>query len=239
MSTSGNAHFRTTRWSLVRSAGARTDEARASLEELCASYWYPLYAFARRRGKAREEAEDTIQSFFAQLLERDDFATADPQRGRFRAFLSGALRHHMANEWDHATAEKRGGGRAMLSIDWEVADERFGRELAVEKSPEELFERDWALSVLDSALDALRLEYTEREQDALFEVIAVELGGGASDRSRAEQASDLGMTEGSLKTAISRARTRFRDRLREVVADTLADPADADQELMRLFDALG
>lgn len=238
MSTGGHAHFRTTRWSLVRSAGGGDAAARASLEELCRDYWYPLYAFARRSGRSREEAEDTIQSFFARLLERDDLATADPDRGRFRSFLAAALRHHMANEFRRANAAKRGGGHVTIAIDWADADVRFEGDLAAERSPEELFERDWALTVLDAALERLRDEYAGRERSELFEVVAAEFGGTVAQESRAEQAARLGMTEGSLKTAVSRARARFRELLRESVADTLSDPAEAEEELLRLFDAL-
>ncbi|MCA8979159.1 MAG: sigma-70 family RNA polymerase sigma factor [Planctomycetes bacterium] len=239
MSTSGQAHFHTTRWSLVRSAGRGDEAARASLEELCRDYWYPLYAFARRSGRSREAAEDTIQSFFTRLLERDDFATADPERGRFRAFLAGALRHHMANEHRRANAEKRGGSHVTIAIDWADADVRFERDLAAERSPADLFERDWAFTVLDGALERLRAELLERERGALFELVAAELGGGVARESRADQAARLGMTEGALKTAVSRARARFRELLRDAVADTLSDPAEADEELLRLFDALG
>lgn len=239
MSTSGHAHFHTTRWSLVRSAGNGDAAARASLEELCSSYWYPLYAFARRSGRSREAAEDAIQSFFARLLEREDLATVNPDCGRFRAFMSSALRHHMANEWHHENAVKRGGGHRTVAIDWQAADVRFDGEPAAERSPEQLFERDWALTVLDEALDGLRGEYAERDQSALFEVIAQALAGDPTVETRADQAQRLGMTEGSLKTAVSRARSRFRERLRVAVADTLSDPGEADEELMRLFDALG
>jgi RNA polymerase sigma-70 factor (ECF subfamily) len=239
MSTGGHAHFRTTRWSLVRSAGGSDEAARASLEELCRDYWYPLYAFARRSGRSREAAEDLIQSFFARLLARDDLATVDPERGRFRSFLAAALRHHMANERQRENAAKRGGGRPVLSIDWQAADVRFGGDLAVERTPEDLFERDWALTVLGDALERLRVEYEGRGRAELFAVIATALGRDVATESRAEQASRLGISEGALKTAISRARTRFRERLREVAADTVSDPDDADEELRRLFDALG
>jgi len=238
MSTSGHAHFRTTRWSVVRSAGRGDAAARVSLEELCRDYWYPLYAFARRSGRAREAAEDTIQSFFARLLERDDLATVDPERGRFRSFLAAALRHHMANEFHRDNAVKRGGGHLTFTLDFADADVRFESEMAAERSPDQLFERDWALTVLDSALDRLRLEYAERDLSAVYELVAVELGGGVATDSRAEQAERLGMTEGALRTAISRARSRFREHLREAVADTLSDASEAEEELLRLFDAL-
>jgi RNA polymerase sigma factor (sigma-70 family) len=239
MSTSGEAHFRTTRWSLVRAAGGGDAAARASLEELCRDYWYPLYAFTRRSGRSREAAEDTIQSFFARLLARDDLATVDPDRGRFRSFLAAALRHHMANEFHRDNAAKRGGGHLTFTLDFADADVRFEREMAVERSPAELFERDWALTVLDSALERLRAEYAERDRSELYDLVAVELGGGVATSSRAEQAERLGMTEGSLKTAISRARSRFREHLRAAVADTLSDASEAEEELLRLFDALG
>lgn len=246
MDSTAHGGFRTTRWSLVRSAGTRDEASRASLEELCRDYWYPLYALARRRGCAREEAEDAIQSLFARLIEREDFASADPDRGRFRSFLSAALRHHLANEWHKETAWKRGGAHARVDVDWARADERFAAALATDASPEAAFERDWALAVLDDALRRLRADYVERDGAALFDALAHELGGAADARdpdtpalSRAEQAAALGMSEGAWKTAISRARTRFRDRLRDAVADTLTDPHDVDAELGRLFDALG
>lgn len=241
MTPTSHEGFHTTRWSVVRSAGTRDAAGRASLEVLCRDYWYPLYALARRRGCTREEAEDAIQSLFARLIERDDFASADPDRGRFRAFLSAALRHHLVNEWHKDSAWKRGGAHARVDVDWARAEERYAAALAVDASPDAAFERDWALAVLDDALRRLRADYVERGSAELFDALAAELGGAPVDPapSRAEQAAALGMTDGAWKTAVSRARARFGDRLRDAVADTLSDPHDVEAELGRLFDALG
>src|SRR5271155_2907054 len=157
---SGSRQFATTRWSLVLAAGQRSSpQSSAALATLCENYWYPLYAYVRRRGHDSDEAQDLTQAFFTRLLEKNDLAAADPERGRFRSFLLASLKHFLANEWDRARAEKRGGGRSVLSIDFGTAEERYRAEPSHELTPEKIFERRWALTVLDHALKRLRTEF--------------------------------------------------------------------------------
>jgi len=225
--------FLTTRWSLVLSAGR--GESRAALESLCASYWYPLYAFARRKGEPHERAADLVQGFFLVLLERRDLDTLAPERGRFRAFLLAALSHHMSNERDRERAQKRGGG--AIVVDLAQADTRYALEPAHTESPESLFERRWAVEVLARTFERLEREHTDPQKRALFEALKPELQG-ASESTYADIAARLGSTEGAVKTAAHRLRKRWRELLRAEVAGTLSDPDDVDDELRGLFAAL-
>jgi RNA polymerase sigma factor (sigma-70 family) len=225
--------FLTTRWSLVLSAGK--GESRAALESLCSSYWYPLYAFARRKGESHERAADLVQGFFLVLLERKDLDTLAPKRGRFRSFLLAALSHHMANERDRERAEKRGGG--AVHIDLHDADTRYALEPADAETPETLFTRRWAVEVLARTFERLEQEHADPEKRALFEALKPELQG-ASESTYAEIGARLGTTEGAVKTAAHRLRKRWRELLRAEVAGTLSDPADVDDEIRGLFAAL-
>jgi RNA polymerase sigma factor (sigma-70 family) len=231
--------FLTTRWSLVLSAGR--GESRAALESLCASYWYPLYAFVRRKGESHERAADMVQGFFLVVLERRDFAGLAPERGRFRSFLLAALSHHMSNERDRERALKRGGGVAKLPLEGAIplaeADTRYAVELSDEESPEKLFERRWAIEVLSRTFERLEREHRSPEKIALFEALKPELQG-SSESSYAELAARLGTTEGALRTAAHRLRNRWRELLRAEVAGTLSDPADVEDEIRGLFAAL-
>ncbi len=229
--------FATTRWSLVVAARGDSSAARAALAELCRLYWYPLYAFVRRRGHAHDEAQDLTQEFFTRLLERDDLAAVDPARGRFRAFLLAACRHFLSNEHDRATALKRGGGRQLLSLDFGDADRRYAAEPGHEQTPERLFERRWALTLLDRVVQRLREHYETAGQLPLFEALKGSLTGAAGD-SHAEAAAALGMTPGAVKVAAHRLRQRYRDLLRDEIAQTVEDPAAVDDEIRALFSAL-
>jgi RNA polymerase sigma-70 factor (ECF subfamily) len=234
--------FLTTRWSVVRAAGGASGETHAALASLCEGYWYPLYAFVRRRGYGRDDARDLTQAFFADLLARRDFAALDPALGRFRAWLLAAAKHFLANEADRARAEKRGGGRAPLSIDALEADTRFALEASIELTPEHAFTRGWALALLARTRASLRAEWTERGQGELFAALEDTLTGGTDDpgaeprRARAER---LGLSPGAFDVAAHRLRQRFKERLRAEVAGTLTDPADVHDELAALFAALG
>jgi len=231
--------FLTTRWSVVLSAGHSGSEAgRASLEMLCSSYWYPLYTYVRRRGHDAEEARDLTQGFFTRLLEKKDIQDADPERGRFRAFLLTALKHYLANEWDRSQALKRGGDRVHVSIDMEGADERFGLSTLREESPERSFERAWALALLERVLDSLRQDYDARGKSETFTALKGFLTTEGAE-SQAAIAERLGTTEGAVKVAVHRLRGRYREAVRDEIASTLADPADIDAELATLFEALG
>jgi RNA polymerase sigma-70 factor (ECF subfamily) len=233
------ARFLTTRWSLVRSAGATpSPESRAALEELCAAYWFPLYALLRRRGAGADEARDLAQGLFALILERRDLAELDPGRGRFRAWLAAAARHYLLNEREREAAVKRGGGVAPLSLDAAEAEGRLAAEPSHEETPERAFERAWARSVLDRALAAVAEEYRARGQGPLFDALRPHLEGERDAAPLAELAELLGTTEGALKTAAWRLRQRFGECLRTEVAETVADPSEIDDELRHLAQAL-
>ncbi|MBK7874669.1 MAG: sigma-70 family RNA polymerase sigma factor [Planctomycetes bacterium] len=210
---------------------------RAALEDLCRDYWYPLYAYLRRRGLDSERAADVVQGFFARLIEKRDFGELAPERGRFRAFLLAALQHHLSHEREREHAQKRGGGRAHVSIDPRDADSRFQLEARGELSPEGAFERAWALDLLARVLELLRVEYAEDGKAALFERIRPAIQGGElADVPRL--ARELGMSEGAVKVAGTRLRRRYGERLRAAIADTVEDPADVEDELRALLAAL-
>ena len=231
--------FPTTHWSRVAVAGDPADpEARAALEGLCRDYWYPLYAFARRRGLGVDDAADLVQSFLADLIARRDLAAADPNRGRFRSFLLAACAHYLANRRDHDRAAKRGGGRAPVSIDRMEAEGRYGREPFHELTAERLFARRWALDLLERALKRLEADAAGAGQATLFTHLRPALTGGGGSGPHAALAEDLGMTEGAVKMAALRLRRRYRDLLRAEIARTVADPSDVDDEVRDLFAAL-
>ena len=227
--------FDTTRWSVVRAAGG--PDSSAALALLCRAYWYPLYAFVRRRGYSAHDAQDLTQGFFAQLLARNDLATVDRARGRFRSFLLGALKHYLANEWDRAQAQKRGGGVALISIDDAEAERRYQDEPAEQITAEQLYDRRWALTLLDQVLAKLSAEMSIAGKSAQFEALKFCLTGepGAAYTEIAER---LGTTEGALKVAIHRLRDRYRALLRAEIAETVGSEADVDDELRQLFAAL-
>lgn len=231
--------FATTRWSLVLAARDRqTPAAEAALAELCAAYWYPLYAFIRRSGHDANAAEDLTQEFFARLLEKSWLGQADQARGRFRSFLVTACRHFLANEYDREVALKRGGGRVALSFDFQDADIRYGREPADDLTPVRLFERRYALALLDQVMTALRAEYAAASKEPLFDALKATLGGTTDGPTYADIARQLGMTVGAVKVSAHRLRQRYRERLRAAIAQTLDDPAAVDDEIRHLFAAL-
>jgi RNA polymerase sigma-70 factor (ECF subfamily) len=238
-----DGRFRTTHWSLVLRA-ARAGEpaggtpAAEALEGLAQCYWYPLYAYVRRRGYREEDALDLTQGFFARLFERGDLATAAPERGRFRAFLLTALQHHLAGAAEEARALKRGGGRAPLSIDASAADTRYAGEPSHAETPERLYERAWAKALLARTLERLEADYAARGKRELFEALKGVLAGGDAGATYAEIGRTLGLSEGAVKVAVYRLRARYRAELWREVAETLADPAEVEDELRRLFQAL-
>lgn len=231
--------FRTTRWSVVLDA-ASADEAdsRRALATLCETYWYPLYAYARRRGASAEDAQDLTQGFFAALLEKGTVNVADQERGRFRGFLVTAFRRYMGHEREKAAAEKRGGGRAHLSLDFERGEERYRVEPADDLTPEAVFERRWALTVLDRVLDRLRKEFERTGRGEVFSQVEVFLGGGGPTPTYREVADELGMTVTAIKVVVFRLRKRYRDVLRDEIAQTVTDPDAVDDEIRHLIDAL-
>ena len=236
---SGPSSFATTHWSLVLSAGKRASPASAAaLSTLCQRYWYPLYVYVRRTIRDVDEARDLTQEFFARLLEKNTLAHADPERGRFRSFLLTALKHFLINEWEKGKAQKRGGGKAALALDFETKDSTFSLEPAHAWTPERLYERQWALTLLDQVLAQLRKEYTAAGKGRLFEQLKSSLAGESSTATYADLAGPLGMTEGAVKVAAHRLRKRYRELLREEVAQTVADKDEVEDEMRSLFRSL-
>ena len=229
--------FEVTRWSIVVAAGAANSEcAHKALAHLCSSYWYPLYAFVRRNGRSVEDAQDLTQGFFARLLEKRDLAAVDRDKGKFRSFLLASMKHYLANEWDRARAQKRGGGQRLISLDAESAETRYQLEPADESSAEKIYERRWALALLDQVLGRLRDEFTRDGKERVFDELKAALTGGKIPY--AEIAARLDVKEGAVRTAIHRLRTRYRDIVRAEIAETVASPAEVDAEMQHLFAAL-
>jgi RNA polymerase sigma-70 factor (ECF subfamily) len=232
------AHFPTTRWSRVAAAGNPHDpETRAALAELCAAYWYPVYAFIRRRGWGPDEALDLTQDYFARLLEKGTFAAADPARGRLRSLLLADCTHFLADRRDRDRALRRGGGRATVPIDARDAEGRYLHEPAHGETPERLFARAWALALLDRALDDVGRHYAATGRAALFERLRPYLTAEAATPTYQEAGLALGMTAGAVQVAVHRARARFAAALRAGIATTLdgPTPADVDEEVRALF----
>lgn len=239
MSDSFAPTFSTTRWSVVLAAGA-TDplRARPALETLCRAYWMPLYADARRRGADRTRAEDLVQGFFAEFLEKGWAADADRERGRFRAFLRTAFRRFCADEHERAQARKRGGDVRTLSLDFDEGEARYQAEASRDLEPDRAFERRWALTLLARALDRARREAHAQGRGETFEALVPWIGGGGEARPHAELAARLGSTEGAVKVAVHRLRARYREHLRDELRDTVGDEASVDAELADLLAAL-
>jgi len=234
---SSAARFATTRWSLIKAArDPAAPVARQALADLCRLYWFPIYSFVRRRGHADDRAQDLTQEFFTRILERDGLATADPQRGRFRAYLLAACQHFLANQHDYDTAQKRGGGRVPLSLEFRDADSRYGVDAPGGRTPEQEFERRWALTMLDQALAALRAEYAAAGKESLFERLKASLTGEAEPY--AVIAAELGLSEGAVKVAAHRLRQRYRDCLHAAIAETVNSQDQIEDEIRALFAAL-
>lgn len=231
--------FVTTHWSVVLAAG-RSDSTRArdALAELCRSYWYPLYAYTRRRGCSPHDAQDLTQEFFARLLERRDLGKVRADRGKFRSFLLASLNHFLANEWDKARAAKRGGGQPAVRLGAMDAEGRYALEPAGDETPETLFDRQWALTLLERVLARLREEFAATGKTRLFERLKDFMAGERDDAGYAHAAAELDMTEGNVKVAVHRLRKRYRERLREEIAQTVASPAEVEEEIRHLFAAL-
>jgi RNA polymerase sigma-70 factor (ECF subfamily) len=237
--THSAARFPTTHWSRVTRAGGRADTAaREALEGLCRDYWFPLYAFVRRRGLSPHEAEDIVQGFLADLLERGDLAGVQQSKGRFRAFLRAACEHFLANRRDHDQAAKRGGKQTLVPIDRLDAEDRYGREPAHEITAEREFERQWALTLLDRVLRRLEDESARSGKTALFDRLRPALQGDQLAPSYRDVATALGMSEGAVRVAAHRLRARYRELLREEVGRTTDHPGGIDDEITDLLAAL-
>lgn len=236
MSSPPDGCFATTRWTLVRAAGASAADA---LESLCSAYWFPLYAYVRRHGFSKEDAEDMTQAFFAKLLERRDFAALKQESGRFRAFLLAALKNFLANERDRAGRLKRGGNITHLSLDWQSADTRFQIADCKQVPPDAAYDREWAVALLERVVSKLRDESVADGKAERFEQLKCHLTAGKGEIPYAETAAALSMDDGALRVAVHRLRKRYRELLRSEVADTLADPAMVEEELAVLLGAFG
>lgn len=228
--------FPTTRWSMVLDAVTPERESRAALEDLCGTYWYPLYAFVRRRGASHEEAQDLVQAFFTRLVEKRDWRV-DPARGRFRSFLAAALRNFLANDRDRALAEKRGGGVTVVSLDADGGS-RFAAEPLEPLTPEQLFERDFALALLDDALERLRAEQAHAGKAQEFSALSPYLGSDTGTPPYPRLAVELKASEGALRVALHRLRRRYGELVRLAIADLVRDPSDVEEELSALLKAL-
>jgi RNA polymerase sigma factor (sigma-70 family) len=230
--------FATTHWTVVLAAGQRhTPQSDGALEELCRTYWFPLYAFVRRRGHAKEDAEDLTQTFFARFLEKNYLIGLSAENGRFRAFLLASLKHFLANEWDRAQTQKRGGGMVHLSLDWQTADTKFQVAATNEPSPDKAFDREWALALLAKVIERLQKECEAEGRGKLFDLLKTFLTAGRGESAQSEVAKSLGMEEGAVRVAIHRLRKRYRELLRDEIAQTLSDPAMVALEIQALFGA--
>jgi RNA polymerase sigma-70 factor (ECF subfamily) len=233
----GPADFPTTRWTLViAAADPQRKDARSALVSLCEGYWYPLYAYVRRRGYPADQAQDLTQEFFIRVLEGRYLDRADPQKGRFRAFLLSSMKFFLGDEADRNRAQKRGGG-TVLSLEFSSGEDRYQREPAHDETPERIFEQRWALSVLDRVVERLRDEFVQHGRPEHFERLKVFLLG-QSDAPYAALAREMNTSEGALKVAIHRLRKRYRELFRQEIADTVADPAEVESELRFLAAAL-
>jgi RNA polymerase sigma factor (sigma-70 family) len=233
------AAFGTTHWSVVLAAGSSdSPQAADALERLCRTYWYPLYAYVRRRGYGHEDAQDLIQAFLLQLLDRQSFARVDRSKGRFRSFVLGGLNHFLADQRDRANAQKRGGGHSILSLDAQAAGQRYRLEPVDDRSPDRLFERSWAMALLDSVLARLEQEFREAGKAELFERLRVFLVAGTAPETYAEVATETGMTAEAVRKAVHRLRHRYYELFRKEIAGTVADPSEVEEEMRYLCDVI-
>ncbi|MBW8782696.1 MAG: sigma-70 family RNA polymerase sigma factor [Verrucomicrobia bacterium] len=230
--------FATTQWSMIVAARCGpASEADAALESFCRAYWYPLYAYVRRSGHAQADAQDLTQAFFARLLEKDWLSEALPERGRFRSFLLMALKRFLAKEWRRGAARKRGGGANFVPLDAADAEARYAVEPSL--GPDAIFERRWAMTILDRALGRLADEYAAADRTVEFELLKPHLTAARGEIPYEETGAALGLNPGAARVAVHRLRKRFRETLRQEIAETVADAADLEDELRHLVQILG
>jgi DNA-directed RNA polymerase specialized sigma24 family protein len=237
VSTASQGHwFTTTHWSLVLNARDPSSPlATESLEKLCRTYWYPLYGYVRRLGEDEESAKDLTQGFFARLLEQNYLAQVQRERGKFRSFLLAALKHFVADEWDKARSQKRGGGQLLISLDDTTCEDRHRPEPSDTMDAEKLYERQWALTVLEQARQRLKAEYDRAGKSDLYEHLKIYESGDRNGPPYAEVAVTLGLGESGVKSAVLRLRRRHQELVREEVANTVETPAEVDAELRHLI----
>jgi len=231
--------FPTTHWSVVVQAGGNLGgEAARALERLCQCYWYPLYAYVRRKGYSPADAEDLTQEFFTRLLQKNYLSTVDQKKGRFRSFLLASLEHFLAKEWNRAHRLKRGGRCTFISLDDHSGEDRYLLEPRHEASPETLYDRNWALAVLERALERLGSEYAEAGKADLFGQLKSFLSGDRDEQNYVEAAGRLQMSQGAARVAVHRLRSRYGELLRAEIAETVVRPEDIDEELHQLLCAV-
>ncbi len=231
----GRQLFATTHWSVVLSAAdTAAPQGQAALEELCRVYWYPLYTYVRRQGHSSEDAQDLTQEFFARFLARKYFRLADRQRGRFRSFLLTSLKHFLINEWERASAEKRG-PRATIPIDTVLAESLYSREASNELPADRTYERNWAIATLKRVRDRLEQDYARQGKAERFSQLEKFLPGQRGELTYAEAAALLGVAEGTLKSDVNRLKKRYRELVRAEIASTVASPGEIDDELRYLI----
>ena len=235
----GAAVFATTRWSMVLAAGhSSVLGAQEALEKLCRAYWYPLYVYVRRQGQSPHDAQDLTQEFFARLLEKKHLRLADPDRGKFRAFLLKSLKHFLVNEWEKARTQKRGGGQCFIHLDLDIAESRYAAEPVRALGLDQVYEKRWAVTLIEAVLARLRQSYAAADRLPVFEALKPFIWGEQTKLTYAEVAPQLELTEGAVKVAVHRLRGRYRELLRAEIAETVATPGEVDEELQHLIAVL-
>ena len=230
--------FPTTSWTMVSAAGCQSTGSAGALSDLCVAYWLPVYAFIRRKGYSPEESEDLCQSFFTRVIDNGTVGEARRERGKFRSFLLASVTHFVANEWDRSQAQKRGGGCTTLSFDFGAGEDSYHREPYHELTPEALYERQWAMALLDRVLGRQREEHARRGKAAQFDLLKMFLAGDQDGDSTHKLTAKLDMSYAAIRTAVHRLRRRYAELLREEIAATVADPEEVDGELRFLLAAL-
>lgn len=238
-STPAHRRFHTTRWSLIQRAGGDDSDRELAMTELCQLYWFPIYAHIRRQGHPQDAAQDLTQEFFARLLGGDDLLDGfEPDRGRFRNYVRGAVNHFLANEWDRSQALKRGGGVQTVSLDVDLAESRLKAESPGQGDPDREFESRWARSILERVFETLKAEHVASRKASLFAELYEYLAREPGQDSCADIGNRIGMSEGAVRVAIHRLRKRYGVLVRQEVAQTLASDEQVDDEIHRLFQAL-
>lgn len=235
VSAASKARFQTTQWSVVLAAAHRSSAgSRDALATLCRIYWYPVYAYVRRRGFHHDQASDLTQGFFTSMIEGNTFRNAAPERGKFRSYLLGAVKHFLSHEWHYARAQKRGGGREMFRLDSEDAQQRYAMEPWHDLTPEKLFDRQWAMTVLELAMEELRRQFAREGKERFFHLLKDFLTGGSNEAYKAVGA-ELGMEEGTVKVTAHRLRKRYAELLRRQILQTVQKPEQVEEEIRQLF----
>lgn len=234
------AGFVTTHWSVILAAKeTASPQAMSALETLCRTYWYPLYAFARRKGHSPEDAKDLAQGYFCQLLDKDYLHSVQPQLGKFRTFLLTSFQHFLANEWDRSQTQKRGGGYCLISLDEDRGEEAYRQEPITDLTPEKLFDRRWAIALLELTLQRLEEEAAQAGKSPLFQALKGMITGGGEAGDYAIIARQMGLSEGSLRVAAHRLRQRYRELLIEEITNTVSHPREINEELAYLMSVFG